>query len=95
MDDLYPGGTGHSGKAKILLFPEVIDSPISRVEKLPKGQALEMLLPQGLLVYDQDIARKEFQALTHLVQQTDCYRVYCGRNVLELPKLVTPLLEGG
>lgn len=93
VDDLYPGGTGHSSKAKILLFPKVVDSPTSRLEEMPKSQALEELLPQGLLVYDQNIARKEFQALTQLVQQTDCYRVYCGRNILELPELVTPLLE--
>jgi len=93
VDDLYPGGTGHSSKAKILLFPRVVDSPTSHLEKLSKCQALEELLPQSLLVYDQGIARKEFQALTQLVQQTDCYRVYCGRNILELPKLVTPLLE--
>lgn len=93
VDDLYPGGTGDSGKAKILLFPQVIDSQSSYVEVLPKGQALEALLPQGLVVYDQDIARKEFQALTQLVEQTDCYTVNCGRNVLDLPKLVDPLLE--
>lgn len=93
VDDLYPGGTGHSSKAKIILFPKVIDSPSSHLENLPKGQALEELLPQGLLVYDQALAKKEFQVLTELVQQSDCYRVFCGRNVLDLHKLITPLLE--
>ena len=38
-------------------------------------------------------ARREFQVLSRLVQQVDCYRLYFGRDILDLPKLITPLLE--
>jgi hypothetical protein len=55
----------------------------------------ENLLPQALLVYDPEVARREFQVLAKLVQQVDCYRLHFGRDILELPKLITPLLENG
>ena len=52
-----------------------------------------MILPHSLLVYDTEVARREFQALVGLVEQADCYRLHFGRDVMELPWLVTPLLE--
>ena len=50
-------------------------------------------MPQGLLVYDQMVARREFQMLSRLVQQVDCYRLHFGQDILDLPKLIKPLLE--
>jgi hypothetical protein len=46
-----------------------------------------------LLVYDPEVARREFQVLVKLVQQVDSYCLHFGRDVLDLPKLITPLLE--
>ena len=53
-------------------------------ELLSKQEALKTILPHCLLVYDPDVARQEFVALTQLVQQTDCYRLHFGRDVLDL-----------
>jgi hypothetical protein len=78
-----------------VLFPHVVDAPQSHLELLPKSRALEALLPQALLVYDQDVARREFQVLAKLVQQVDCYRLHFGRDILDLPNLITPLMEKG
>jgi hypothetical protein len=36
---------------------------------------------------------REFQMLPRLVQQVDCYRLHFGRDILDFPKLITPLLE--
>ena len=44
-------------------------------------------------MYDETVARREFQVLSKLVQQVDCYRLHFGRDILDLPKLITPLLE--
>ncbi len=92
-DDLYPTAVGERCQPAIVLFPHVVDAPQSRLELLPKSRALEALLPQALLVYDQEVARREFQVLAKLVQQVDCYRLHFGRDILDLPKLITPLLE--
>jgi hypothetical protein len=92
-DDVYPTGVGERCQPAIVLFPHIVDAPRSRLELLSKSRALEALLPQALLVYDQDVAKQEFQVLAKLVQQVDCYRLHFGRDILDLPQLITPLLE--
>lgn len=94
-EDMYPMSMGESCEPAIVLFPHVVDAPHSHLELLPKSRALEALLPQALLVYDQVVARTEFQVLAKLVKQVDCYRLHFGRDILDLPKLINPLLEKG
>lgn len=77
----------------MMLFPDVVDMSYSCLEPLSKSRALEAMMPQAAFVSDRDIARQEFQALSRLVQQVDCYRLHFGQDVLDLPKLITPLLE--
>lgn len=91
--DLYPWPVGQPCEPAVILFPQVVDSPYSCLEPLSKKLAMEMILPHSLLVYDAEVARLEFQALARLVQQADCYRLHFGRDVMDLPWLVTPLLD--
>lgn len=92
-EEVYPTSIGECCRPAIVLFPHVIDAPYSHLETLSKSRALELLLPQALLVYDADVARRQFQVLAKLVQQVDCYCLHFGRDILDLPKLITPLLE--
>ena len=92
-EDLYADSIGSSCTPAMILFPHVVDIPHSCLEPLPKSRALEAIMPQGLLVYDPAVARREFQVLSRLVQQVDCYRLHFGRDILDLPKLITPMLE--
>ncbi|MBS0168740.1 MAG: hypothetical protein JSR62_00180 [Nitrospira sp.] len=92
-EDLYPQSIGQSCAPTLILFPAVMDAPYSCLEPLSKKVALEMILPHSLLVYEPEVAREEFKALTRLIQQTDCYRLHFGRDVVDLPWLVTPLLN--
>lgn len=90
--DLYPESMGGSCAPAMMLFPHMVDMPYSCLEPLSKSRALEAIIPQAAGVYDRDIARREFQALSRLVQQVDCYRLHFGQDVVDLPKLITPLL---
>lgn len=92
-EDLYQTSVGDACQPAIMLLPHVADISHSWLEPLPKSRALEAILPQALLVYDSEISRRQFQTLARLVQQVDCYRLHFGRDVLELPKLITPILE--
>ena len=92
-ENLYADCIGNSCTPAMIIFPHVVNMPHSCLEPLPKSRALEAIMPQGLLVYDQAVARREFQVLSRLVQQVDCYRLHFGRDILDLPKLITPLLE--
>lgn len=91
-EDLYADSIGRSCTPAMIMFPHVVDVAHSCLEPLSKSRALEALMPQGLLVYDRTVARREFQALSKLVQQVDCYRLHFGRDILDLPKLIRPLL---
>ena len=92
-EDLYLTSVGDCCKPAMVLFPHVVDAPHSHLEPLPKSRALEVLLPQSLLVYDQEMAKREFKVFAKLVQEVDCYRLHFGPNILALPELITPLLE--
>ncbi len=92
-EDLYPNPLGQPCAPSVILFPAVVDAPYSCLEPLSKKVALEMILPHSLLVYEPEVAREEFKALARLIQQADCYRLHFGRDVVDLPWLVTPLLE--
>jgi len=92
-EELYRTEIGGCCRPALVLFPQVVDAAQSHLERLPRSQALQLILPQALLVYDQEVARREFQVLAKLVQQADCYRLHFGRDILDLPELITPLLE--
>jgi len=92
-EDLYTNVVGERCQPVVVLFPHVVDAPHSYLELLPKSRALEVLLPQALLVYNPEVARLEFQVLAKMVQHMDCYRLHFGRDILDLPNLITPLLE--
>jgi hypothetical protein len=91
-EKLYPTSIGECCRPALMLFPQVVDAAYSSLEQLPKSRALDMLLPHALLVYDSTAARSQFQVLAKMVQQVDCYRLHFGRNILDLPNLITPLL---
>ncbi len=93
IEDFYKDGFAMSCQPRMLVFPQVVDSPKSWVEPLGKSRALEELLPETMDVFDKTIAKLEFSFLSRLVNQLDCYQLYFGHDVLELPNLITPLLE--
>lgn len=88
VEDIYPHDPISTCEIHCIIFPQVVDYPKSYLEPLPKSKALEKLLPQGLLVFDPDVARRQFHSLSRLVEKTNCYQLYFGENVLELSQLV-------
>jgi len=92
-EDLFPDSIGGSCEPAMILFPHVVDLPHSCLEPLSKSRALEAIMPQAMLVYDREVAAREFQLLSRLVRQVACYRLHFGRDILELPNLISPLLE--
>jgi len=93
IEDLYPDAQASACQPALIIFPKIVDWPVSHLELLPKSRALEELLPQALLVFDKDVARREFQVLSRLVAKADCYRLYFGKDILNLPQLIDQLLD--
>lgn len=92
-EDVYARPSGRSCRPTMILFPRISAMPYSCLEPVSKSRALEALRPQGPAWGDVETSRREFQALSKLVRQADCYRLHFGRDVHELPGLIAPLLR--
>ncbi|MFQ6026175.1 MAG: hypothetical protein ACE5Q6_01530 [Dehalococcoidia bacterium] len=88
VEDVYSQVPAESCSPSFIIFPQVIDWPKSHLEPLSKSRALELLLPTGLLVYDKEVARRQFQIMSRLVNQAECYQLNFGEDILEAPRLV-------
>jgi hypothetical protein len=91
-EDIYPGSIRDSCVPGVILYPEISGSKKSRLESLPKIEALKSFLPHSLLVLDRDISRKHFEILSDLVESADCYRLELGTDLEDLPALVETVL---
>lgn len=89
---LYPGSTAETGQPDLILFPQISGESKSRLEKLSKIRALETLLPHTLVVLDPELSERRFGLLARLVEGAECYTLHFGHDVLDLPRLVDPLL---
>lgn len=93
IEDFFPDGTARSCDPWVIIFPQVVNQPTSYAEPVSKREALEKILPHGLLVYDKAIARKEFQAWSYLIQKVNSYCLHFGRDVLDLHRIIDPLVS--
>jgi len=92
-EKLFEGRIGRRAAPAAILFPDVTGEAESRLEPLARPRALEMLLPRGLSVLDQEDAAGCFQMLSKLVAQSVCYRLQFGTDVDALRPLVDEALS--
>lgn len=93
VQELYPSAQVESCGVNLILFPQVVEGQDSYVEPMSKHQVMKELLPQGLQVHNKDLAKREFQLYSRLVEQASCYRLHFGQNRWDLATLLDPLLD--
>ena len=91
------GRVGARGVPAALVFVEIVDRPVSRIEPLPRRRALEevLRLTFGLASADPREAARYFGLLGRLVRETPCRRLLSGARVdQDLPDVLdAQLLE--
>lgn len=92
VGEIFPDREARRTCPRLLLFPEVIDWPKSRLDPLPRSRALEEILRQGLVVLDREIAVRHMATFSRLVRETACYRLRLGEDFLDLPAQIDRLL---
>ena len=92
VEQVYPDSTLESCIPQLLLFPKIVDESASRVEPMPKMEAVVALLPHSLLVLDKEVARSHFQLLCRMVQRMRCYKLYFGKDFGEVSHRIRELL---
>ncbi|HXO41145.1 MAG TPA: hypothetical protein VN999_06855 [Thermoanaerobaculia bacterium] len=89
--EVYSAQVVESCSPDFIVFPRITDCSRSRLEPLPRSQALGELLPQTLVISDRAIARAQTDVLSALVARARCYRLHFGSDAAALPDLVAEL----
>jgi hypothetical protein len=95
MRALYPRQVKDSCVPRVLLFPEIVAAPHSRIEPLSdKAEILGRLMQQSkLLVLEPEMSPRHLEALKVLLLQSSCYRLFAGRDLKEHPERAASLLS--
>lgn len=91
-EEAYPGCVTDSCAPGVILYPERHPHRKSRLEEMPKSEALSAFMPHSLLVLDRTTTESNFDAVFQLVQSSDCYRLKFGSEVVDLPDLVESII---
>lgn len=92
VEEFYPNAIVNACRPSLIIIPDIDNSARSRLVPLPKNRVLEELLLQGLLVFDKEIAGRQFETFCRLVDGVDCYRLSFGGDVIELPRVIDEVL---
>ena len=83
-----------NGELSTVIFPSIVDHEVSRLAPLAKADALHQLLRQSdLVTLDPATAPVHLDTLKRLLDQTVSYRLLAGRDLLDDPSAVEPLLR--
>jgi hypothetical protein len=75
----------------MLVFPEIVDSPSSRLEAMEGAEAWRRLVPDVLLT-DADSSQAHLQAIAALTSQVSCYQLRGGQDVRASARLIAERL---
>ncbi|MBW1848814.1 MAG: hypothetical protein JRJ27_17105 [Deltaproteobacteria bacterium] len=88
----YPGSQKDRCYPKVILYPEISNEKKCFLEELSKSDALSLLLPHSMLVFDKETSKRHFDILFDLIISADTYRLKLGTDILDLPDLVESIL---
>jgi hypothetical protein len=93
MRELYPERLLDRCVPRLLVFPEIVAEPESRLVPLGIAEVLPRLVAQSaVFALDPEAAPRHLDMLTRLARQTRAYRLLAGRDLKADPELVAPLL---
>lgn len=94
VDALFPDQRVDESSPSAILFPVLANTSTTKIESIQKTEALLRMLPQsGIeLNEDRDTASRLLSILGSLIDQSRCYRLYAGRDILDDPARVAELL---
>jgi hypothetical protein len=95
VDDIYPGQFRSLCDPRVILLPKIVDEPRSRVAPADTKTALTALMKQSafFLTPDRKVARHHLNVLRRLLDQSELYHLYAGRDARDDPNAVDILLR--
>jgi hypothetical protein len=99
VDALFPGQYAPTAIPRVLVLPQITSAPKSRIEPVDAKTVLGHLIEQGALFLTPDpaVAEQHLNVFRRLIQQSQTYRLYAARDLLDKPhrthELLAPLLR--
>ena len=95
MSELYPRQVREACVPRVLIFPELVREPRSRLSPLTdKAEILGRLMHQSrLLVLEPRMSGRHLDILKRLILQSSCYRLRAGRDLKTPSHLISHLLK--
>src|SRR5262249_6996229 len=99
VGSLYPGQFLPRCRPEVIVFPEIVDAPVSRLMPLTQTEALTQLIAQGIgLLAERQTVVGQLRLFQELVKQARGFRLLCGADVHSKPgrlaALLTETLDG-
>lgn len=88
-DEIRPGAVSPGGRPALVVLPRYVQGAQTRLEAVPRVEALEQLMSQRFAP-DRD-PRRDFEALARMVRSCACYRLESG-DLEEAVRAVTAAL---
>ncbi len=91
----YPDSFVLKSKPNVIMFPQIVKKPESRIIPLSPAQCLAKLIPNSLLVMtDKKIAGEHLDALTALSKQCRAFQLLSGKDLIRKPdKVIEKILS--
>jgi hypothetical protein len=94
LSDLPGAILQSSVRLRAIVFPQVVDAPITRFRPASRAQALLRMAPSslGLLLFPEALATG-FETLSKLVDRVPVYWLDLGRDLAQIPEAVNALFD--
>ena len=94
LSDLPGAVLQSSVKLRAIVFPQIVDAPVTRFRPASRAQALLRMAPSslGLLLFPEALATG-FETLSNLVDRVPVYWLDLGRDLAQIPEAVNALFD--
>ncbi|MFA5809729.1 MAG: hypothetical protein WC935_05235 [Thermoleophilia bacterium] len=93
IEEIYPDCVVDFATPAVMVFPRIAETETTVAEPMSRTEALALSMRYGFFFLDPSTTGRHFEILSILAKQTNCYRLYSGRDQEELERVVAGLLE--
>lgn len=92
-DDVFSGQRADACTPDVLLFPSIVDEPVSRIEDVrPADAMMELMKQSSFLTFDARTTAAYMDVLKRLVSRCRCARLSAGRDLKSRPERIRNLI---
>jgi hypothetical protein len=93
LDEVYPNQFKPSIVPSVLIYSKITHRNKTTLQPVTKGQAFANLLKQSISIFfNRQVVSEHLNVLKRLVQQSNCYELFAGRDLYHKPDEILKIL---